>query len=117
MARIRRGGNTQKSSYEVRGYDDLEDYEIGYQARHLIDVSNKKYALTEAMTSLKDFLIVSVVCYHENEDSGDTIIFTRNKLLAQYLQKGLKSFPKKELPLLLGIDKRLDGYVIDLLKE
>ena len=101
----------KKNSYEVRGYDTLEDFEIGYQARHLIDVSNKKFAISIAKKSLKDFIIAAVI-----DDDCDTTIFSRNKYLTQYICKGISSFPKEELPLLMGIDPKLDGYIADQLK-
>lgn len=120
-------------SYDIFGYFTFEDWERKDPARHLIDVSNKKKAIQVAKRSLEDYLITTVEDYlittvndqvakRSLEDNlittvNDTIIFTKNKLFTQYLKEGIHSFKKKELPLLMGIDPKLDEYIADQLKE
>jgi len=105
--------SAKKNSYDVRGYETLEDYEMGYQAVYIDgNLTNKREALRIAKKSLKDYLIVKVV-----DDVCDTGIFSNNKLLLRWIQIGPGSIPKKELPLLIGIDPLLDTYITGILKE
>ena len=101
-----------RNLYTIRGYRTFKDFEIGDEARHIIDVSKKEWAYRVAKRVLKGFLIVIV-----DDMNFNRVVFTNNKLFTQLLNYGWKKFPIEDTPLLMGIDPRLDGYIADKLKE